>query len=122
MTRAGTLLVQAAALAVFLARPTVPQTAAIGFAALVLLLAIDSPTLRGRVRLLVAAAVLTATTMLAASVQLSWFAPLAPLALAVTIFLATPAKPGKRSGSSVKYEMPSGRHNGSVTTPGSTSS
>jgi hypothetical protein len=103
----ATTTVTAAAGAVFLARPTVLEAAAVGIAALAFLLTVDAqqtrtPMLKHRAALLASAALLTATAVTAAALPAGWLRYVAPLAAAAAVFLATPPKPGKRSGSSVK--------------------
>ena len=61
-----------------------------------------TPIWKGRAGMLATAALLTAAAVAAAPLHLGWLRYLAPLAVAAAVFLATPAKPGKRSGSSAK--------------------
>ena len=106
--RAATLATQVAVVAVFVTRPPVPVAAAMGVAALILLLAADGqrPFLKGRKGMLAAAATSTAAATAAAELATTALSVVAPLAILavylVATFFATPAKPGNRSGSSVK--------------------
>lgn len=111
--KAATIAVQAAALAVFIARPSVPQAAAIGMAALAFLLAVDArqsrtPFLRGRTGMLAAAALLTAAALLAAPFHIGWLGFAAPIAI-VAVYIAALLSP--------TFSLPRQRNRGTARDP-----
>ncbi len=84
----ATLAAQAAAVAVFFTQPGAALAAALGIAALALLLALDSIR-TNRSALLVAAVLTAGTAVAAASVHIGWLSAAAPLAVTAGYILAT---------------------------------